>query len=82
MSQTRQGRLLWSPESRGPGIEEEPLQELADRYMEYRQVMSGPFDPVRVLALTGQVLEALNSVLASAEYARGFCPTNVGGFRQ
>lgn len=47
--------------------------------MEYRQVMSGPFDPVRVLALTGQVLEAVNGILTSAEYARGFCPTNVEG---
>jgi cytochrome P450 len=53
------------------GVDESLLRALGNRYAEYRQAMSEPFDPVRVLGLTGQVLEAVNQVLGSTEKSIG-----------
>lgn len=47
------------------------LDELDNRYAEYRQAMSTPFDPVSVLALTGQVLETVRHILTTTEDTRG-----------
>lgn len=48
------------------GVDEILFRELETRYTAYRQAISDPFDPVRVLGLTGQVLETVNRVLGSA----------------
>lgn len=74
--------------ARAPGrvqvisIDEELLRALGDQYGQYRQAMSGPFDPVRALALTGKILEAVGDILASAQDSLETCPTNVGRYRQ
>jgi hypothetical protein len=57
------------------GVEEELLRELGNRYAQYRQAMSEPFDPVAVLTLTGNVFEAVNRILTSTERARALIPT-------
>jgi hypothetical protein len=36
--------------------------------------MSGPFDPVAVLALTGNVFEAVGRILTSTEHSHGASP--------
>lgn len=64
------------------GIEEELLRDLGLRYRQYRQALSGPFDPVRALSLTGQVLEAVERILTSAHGTLGPCPTRSGRYRQ
>lgn len=48
------------------GVDEELLHELGKQYEQYRQALTGPFDPITVLALTGNVLEAVNRMLTSA----------------
>lgn len=64
------------------GVDEELLHELGARYTQYRQAMSGPFDPVTVLALTGNVLEAVNRILTSAEHTHGLTLTKLGRLRK
>lgn len=64
------------------GVEEELLRDLRLRYWLYRQALSGPFDPVRALSLTGQVLEAVERILTSAHDTLGPCPTRSGRYRQ
>lgn len=64
------------------GVEEELLRELGDRYAQYRQAMSDPFDPVTVLAQTGNVLEAVNRILTSTEHIHRLSPTTRGRSRQ
>jgi cytochrome P450 len=66
------------PPGREIGVEEQLLYELGSQYRQYRQAMSGPFDPVAVLALTGKVLEAVNRILTSTEQTHGLCPTDPG----
>lgn len=64
------------------GVEEELLRELGNRYALYRQAMSAPFDPVTVLAQTGNVLEAVKHILMSTEQIHRLSLTTRGRFRQ
>lgn len=64
------------------GIEEELLRDLGFRYRQYRQALSGPFDPVRALFLTGRVLEAVDRILTSAHDTLGPCLTRSGRYRK
>lgn len=54
------------------------MRELGSRYAEYRQAMSAPLDLMSVLALTGQVLETVNHILASSEQTLGPLPEHAG----
>lgn len=64
------------------GVEEELLRELGNRYAQYRQAVSYPFDPVTVLAQTGNVLEAVNRILTSTEHIHRLSPTTRETSRQ
>jgi cytochrome P450 len=66
------------PLGRMIGVDEQLLNELGNQYRQYRQAMSGPFDPVTVLSLTGKVLGAVNRLLASTEQTHGLSPTSPG----
>lgn len=63
-------------------VDEELLHELGKRYAQYRQAMTGPFDPITVLALTGNVLEAVSRILTSTEHTHGLTPTKLGRLRK
>jgi hypothetical protein len=63
-------------------VEAELLCELGSQYHQYRQAMSDPFDPVVVLALTGQVLEAVNRLLTSIEQTHRISPLTRGRSRR
>lgn len=41
------------------------MRELTDRYVEYRQALSVPMDPVKVLNLTGDVLAAVHRIITT-----------------
>lgn len=48
--------------------------ELGSRFAECRQLVSAPFDPLSVVALTGQVLETVNHILTTPEQTLELCP--------
>ncbi|MDR6688338.1 hypothetical protein J2Y41_003924 [Arthrobacter sp. 1088] len=51
------------------GVDAEQLNELTHRYALYRTAMAGPWDPVKSLALTGDVLRAVQRLTTAG--ARG-----------
>lgn len=51
------------------GVDGDLLEDLATCYALYRQALNGPFDPVKTLALTGEVLESVSTILiATGQY--------------
>lgn len=42
------------------------LNELTNRYSQYRRSLTAPADPVKTLILTGAVLEAVRQVIPTA----------------
>lgn len=52
-----------SPETDLVAVNGECLRELTRRYARYRQVMTQPGDPVMVLSLTGDVLQAVKQII-------------------
>ncbi|MBT2534178.1 hypothetical protein J7E83_19020 [Arthrobacter sp. ISL-48] len=57
---------------------QEQLQELAARYVAYREALSGPFDPIRTLGLTGDILASVRHILAATGHDAEDCPVNNG----
>lgn len=52
-------------------VDGELLEDLATCYAHYRQALAGPFDPVKTLALAGEVLESVSIILiATGQYRR------------
>lgn len=49
------------------GVEGMLLEDLAGRYAQYRQALAGPFDPVKILVLTGDVLQSVSTILSAIE---------------
>ncbi|WP_461164030.1 hypothetical protein [Arthrobacter sp. R4-81] len=49
------------------GVEGMLLQDLAGSYAEYCHALAGPFDPVKILALTGDVLQSVSTILSTIE---------------
>ena len=72
------------PESAGSspdalvGVEGELLEDLAARYAQYRQALTGPFDPVKILALTGGVLQSVSTILTAIGQPPGQRTDNPG----
>lgn len=64
------------------GVQVLLLQELGDRYAAYRQAITAPFDPVRALGLTGEILEAVRRILITTEHRTGARLVNRGRTRQ
>ncbi|MDR6688989.1 hypothetical protein J2Y41_004589 [Arthrobacter sp. 1088] len=58
------------------GVDAEQLNELTHRYALYRTAMAGPWDPVKSLALTGDVLRAVHRLTTVPEATTG--PTTRG----
>jgi hypothetical protein len=53
------------------GVEGMLLKDLAGRYAQYRHALAGPFDPVKILALTGDVLQSVSTILSAIEQPPG-----------
>ena len=53
------------------GVDRTLLEDLATRYALYRHALTGPFDPVMTLSLTGEVLESVSMILTASGHARG-----------
>lgn len=60
------------------GVEGTLLRDLAARYTQYRHALTGPFDPVKILALTGDVLQSVSTVLSAIEQPPGQHPADPG----
>ena len=60
------------------GVGGELLEDLAARYANYRHALAGPFDPVKTLMLTGDVLESVNTILTAIGQAPGQRRTTPG----
>ena len=54
----------------------------AARYTQYRHVLTGPFDTVKILALTRDVLQSVSTLLAANERPFGQHPEDQGKARQ
>ena len=54
------------------------LDDLSDRYAQYRHTLSGPFDPVLTLRLTGDVLASVRRILTATGQTPGQFPANLG----
>ncbi|MGX9898981.1 hypothetical protein ACW0JT_02250 [Arthrobacter sp. SA17] len=58
------------------------LRDLAGRYGQYRHALAGPFDPVKILALTGDVLQSVSIILSAIEQPSGQHPVDPGKAQQ
>lgn len=52
-----------SPETDLVAVNGECMRELTRRYARYRQAVAQPWDPVMVLSLTGDVLQAVKQII-------------------
>ena len=64
------------------GVEGRLLMGLAGRYAQYRHALTGPFDPVKILALTGDVLQSVSTILSAIEQPPGQHPVDPGKAQQ
>ena len=64
------------------GVEGTLLRDLAGRYAQYRHALTGPFDPVKILALTGDVLQSVSTILSAIEQPPGQHPVDPGKAQQ
>lgn len=60
------------------GVEGPLLNDLAISYARYRQALTGTFDPVKTLALTGDVLHSVRRILTAGGQTPSQCPVNRG----
>lgn len=60
------------------GVEGLLLNDLAVRYAQYRLALTGPFDPVRTLTLTGDVLHSVRTILIASRQTSEDCSVNPG----
>lgn len=58
------------------------LRDLAARYAQYRHALTGPFDPLKILALTGDVLQSVSTILSAIEQPPGQHPVDPGRAKQ
>lgn len=59
------------------GVDGSLLEDLGTCYARYRQALAGPFDPVKTLSLTGEVLESVSTILiATGQYRTQGGPEN------
>lgn len=63
-------------------VEETLLRDLAARYAQYRHALTGHFDPVKILALTGDVLQSVSTILSAIEQPPGQHPVDPGKAQQ
>lgn len=64
------------------GVEGTLLRDLGTCYAQYRHALTGPFDPVKILALTGDVLQSVSTILSAIEQATGQHPVDPGKAQQ
>lgn len=63
------------------GVDRALLENLGTCYALCRHALTGPFDPVKTLSLTGGVLESVSSILTATRHARGLAGrTGMSGF--
>jgi hypothetical protein len=60
------------------GVDGALLTDLATCYAQYRRALAGPFDPVKTLVLTGDVLQSVRTILTTIGQAPGQCLPNPG----